>query len=70
MYKKQLKTLLRDYGYRVDDKSIISIGIREFTSDRIINRCRDIVDAAEMLCPIIRDPEYTHRLTTIMKPQD
>ncbi len=68
--EKTLKTLMRDYGYRVSGKDLIAIGIRGFTADRIIRSCRDVVDAAEQLCPIVAEQEYTHRLTAAMTPQD
>lgn len=56
-----LKVLLRDFGFKVEGKTIIQLGIKGFTSDRVFGQCRDLFDAAEQLRPIICDEEYTRR---------
>lgn len=58
----KLKVLLRDFGYEYRDGLVIQKGIKGFTSDTIIRRARDIFDAAEQLCPIINEKEFTERL--------
>lgn len=59
--KGRLK-LLNDYGYDWQGNTIIERGIRGFTSDRIWGRARDLFDAIERLCPIIRKDDYTTRM--------
>lgn len=54
--------LLRDYGYRFEGKMLIERGIRGYTSDRVVGRFGDAQAAAEYLCPIIKEDEYTSRL--------
>ena len=55
--------LLRDFGYRFVGGVLIERGIRGFTRDRVLGNFRDAMDAAEFLCPIIHDEEFTQRLT-------
>lgn len=57
--EKRLHRLLQEYGYRLDGHSLVSVGIRGFTSSRIVCRVRDIWDACEYLIPIIRDDDFT-----------
>ena len=65
------RMLMSDYGYRLDGDQLIQNGIRGFTSDQMFRRgCRNLMDAAEMLCPIVHDDEYTERLIAIGKPRD
>lgn len=53
-----------DFGYSFQGGVLIEIGIRGHTSDRVFPRkFRDAMDAAEHLCPIIKDGEFTRRLT-------
>jgi hypothetical protein len=60
---KRFIVLLRDYGYKLEGNTLIELGIRGFTSDRIIpGRFSDAWEAAEYLCPIIHDDEFTRRL--------
>lgn len=61
----KLAVLLRDYGYRFGCGYIVSVGVRGITTDRIVGRARGIFDAAEQLCLIIRNDEYTARLIRI-----
>ena len=43
---------------------LIEKGIRGHTSDRVVpGKFKDAMDAAEHLCPIIEDDEFTRRLT-------
>lgn len=64
---KKLRQLLKDFGYRLEGKTIIRSGIRGFCSDQVVLRnCRGPVDAAEWLCPIVRDSKFTSRLVKIM----
>ncbi len=61
-----LRTMLRDYGYRVEGRSVIRCGIRGWTSDEVLPwKCRGLLEAAEMLCPIIREDDFTRRLVAI-----
>jgi hypothetical protein len=56
--------LLADFGYSFQDGVLIEKGIRGHTSDRVFPvKFRDAMDAAEHLCPIIKDDEFTRRLT-------
>jgi hypothetical protein len=64
-----LEMLLRDFGYRVEGNRIISIGIRGFFRNEIFGNCRNVFDAAEILCPVIADPRYTARLIRITCPK-
>ncbi len=60
---EKYKTLLRDFGYRLEGTTLIENGIKGFTSDRIVpGKFRDALDAAEYLCPIIHSDEFTSRL--------
>ena len=60
--ERQLTVLLRDYDYKVEGNVIISKGIKGMTEDRVWGRCRDLQDACEQLCPIIRETDFTDRL--------
>lgn len=62
---KPLAQLLRDFGYRVDGTSLVSVGVRGFTSDRIVRRVRGLFDAAEQLIPIIHEDAYYERFRRI-----
>ena len=53
--EKNMIRWLKDHGYKVEGNTIISIGVRGFTSDRIFGHCRNILDAVEMLQPIVGD---------------
>ncbi len=56
--------LLADFGYSFQGGVLIEKGIRGHTSDRVVpGKFRDAMDAAEHLCPIIKDDEFTRRLT-------
>jgi hypothetical protein len=59
---EKYRVLLRDFGYRFEGRTLVERGIRGFTSDRIVGQFRDAMDAAEYLCPMIHDPEFTRRL--------
>ena len=65
---KPLARLLLDYDYRVAGNTIIQVGIRGFTSERLFGHCRDLFDAAEQLIPIIHAKEYQDRFQEITKP--
>lgn len=62
-----LTVLLRDFGYCVRGDAIVQAGVRGFTADRVWGRCRGLLDAAEQLCPIIADPEFSRRLAEVHK---
>ena len=56
--------LLADSGYSFRGGVLIEKGIRGHTSDRVVpGKFRDAMDASEHLCPIIKDYEFTRRLT-------
>lgn len=56
--------LLADFGYSFKGGVLIEKGIRGRASDRAFpGKFRDAMDAAEHLCPIIKDDEFTRRLT-------
>src|SRR5205085_1654407 len=58
------KVLLKDFGYKLDGNTLIQKGIKGFMSDRILpGRFKDAMDAAVYLCPIIKDAEFTRRLS-------
>jgi len=59
---EKYKKLLKDFGYRFEGKTLIELGIKGFTSARVVGTFRDALDAAEYLCPIIHDDEFTRRL--------
>ena len=61
-----LTILMSDFGYKVKGNSIVADAIKGFCSSRVVGSCRGVVDAAEYLCPIVRDAEYTTRLTAAM----
>ena len=63
----RLKVLLRDFGFRVAGDTILEIG-DGCQRDRAWGRCRSIFDAAERLCPIIADPEFSARFAKITAP--
>jgi hypothetical protein len=60
--------LLRDFGYRYQAGLLTQAGIRGFTSDRPMGRFDSSLAAAEYLCPIIREAEYTRRLIALSRP--
>lgn len=64
---KQLERLMADHGYRFNGRDIVAKAVRGWTSDRIVGRARDAFDAAEQLCPIISENEYTERLSEIIR---
>ena len=61
-------TLLKDYGYKFAGGVLIELGIRGHTRDRVVGNFRDEMDAAEFLCPIIKDDEFTSRLASFSTP--
>ena len=46
-FETRIKVLLRDFGFRLEGRTLIENGIRGFTSDRNLGRFRDAFDAAE-----------------------
>jgi hypothetical protein len=60
--------LMADHGYRYQAGLLTQAGIRGFTSDRPLGRFASALAAAEHLCPIIRDAEYTRRLVALSRP--
>ena len=69
---RSLVTLMRDHGYRyVADGTLISCGVRGYTSDRMVPRVfRGAMDAAEYLIPVICDDMFSARYRQITKPTD
>lgn len=61
-FQKQYETLLRDFGYRMEGRTLIRNGVRGLLSDQIIGRFRDAFDACEYLIPIISDLEFSRRV--------
>lgn len=61
------KILLQDFGYRFDGRNLICKAIRGFTSEKNMGRFDSISLAAEYLCPIVGEREYTDRLIAIGK---
>lgn len=57
--------LLKEYGYEFAGGVLIEKGIRGYTRDRVVGRFRDAMDAAEYLCPFVRDDEFTNRLICV-----
>ncbi|MFL6284566.1 MAG: hypothetical protein ACJ74Q_15580 [Pyrinomonadaceae bacterium] len=56
------ETLLRDFGYRLKGNTLISAGIRGYSSPSIVGGgFRDARDAAEYLRGIVRDDEFELR---------
>ena len=56
--------LLADFGYSFRGGVLIEKGVRGRTSDRVFpGKFRDATGAAEHLCPVIKDDEFTRRLT-------
>lgn len=60
-----LTILMTDFGYRYEAGRLTQVGIRGFTSDRPMGRFASALVAAEHLCPIIRDGDYTRRLVAL-----
>ena len=65
----KLIKLLSDYGYRVIVDGHAALVIHDNGYGTRCTRYRSVVDAAEMLAPIIRDECYFDRLHRIMKVQ-
>lgn len=61
---EKLKVLLRDYGYKVCGNELIQTAYRQMPQ-RAVRRCRDVIDAAEQLIPIIRDDAFYSRYQEI-----
>lgn len=56
--------LLADFGHSFRGGVLIGKGLRGHASDRVVpGKFRDAMDAAEHLCPIVKDDEFTRRLT-------
>jgi hypothetical protein len=60
--------LMLDHGYRYLAGALTQAGIRGFTSDRPMGRFPSALAAAEHLCPIIKQGEYTRRLVALSRP--
>jgi hypothetical protein len=63
---KKLNVLLRDFGYKLEGRVLISCGIKGYTSDQIVGNFNSFLSAAEYLIPIIREEEYYNRYRAIM----
>ena len=56
--------LLADPGYSFQGGVLIEKGVRGHTSGRVFpGKFRDAMGAAEYLCPVVKDDEFTRRLT-------
>jgi hypothetical protein len=72
---RKLTVLLRDYGYRFAATNthnkgggdLIEIGIRGYTSTRVVRYFRSMFAACEYLIPLLRDDEYSRRWHSIIK---
>ena len=63
--EKKLQKLLQDFDYEYSGKYLTRKGIKGFCSSEIVSKFRDIQSAAEWLCPIVKDDNYTKRLNKL-----
>jgi hypothetical protein len=70
----RVRVLLRDYGFRLlkegDDRWVVLRQADDYSYSGPVWTCRSPLDAAERMCPIVYDPEYTARLEKIARPLD
>ena len=64
-FDKKLKILLKDYGYRVTDNTLIDNGIRGIIPHSIVGRFKSIVAMVEYLIPVICESEFSRRYHNI-----
>lgn len=64
---RKLIRLMRDFGYYANAGSVYSMPIGGYPA-QFVRHCRDIFDAADQLCPIIADSEYTDRFVKLANP--
>ena len=64
-FDTKLTVLLRDYGYRVEGSVIIENAALGRIPERVWGRANNLLDAAEQLCPTIKDDAFTTRLAKI-----
>ena len=70
-FDRKLVTLMLRNGYVVRGNEVWSTAIGAYPAT-FVRHCRSIQDAAEQLCAIIRDDDYTtalSRLTSGIEPQ-
>jgi len=63
-HERKLVTLMLRAGYVLKGNEIWSIPIGSYPA-AFVRHCRSIQDAAEQLCPIVHDPEYTDKLSAL-----
>ena len=67
MRDKKIDRLLRDHGFRVEGRAVIEIGIRGFSSDRVLRYCRNHFDALEQLFPLLaNDKDFCKRASAML----
>ncbi len=59
--------LLADYGYRLEGKVLIQKAIAYLPAQIMGFNFRNALDAAEWLCPIIREDAYSSRLVELQR---
>lgn len=59
---KALTRLISDYDYKYRDGLL-------YRDNRIVGQFRSAIDAAEWLCPIVKEDEYTLRLIKYTNPK-
>jgi hypothetical protein len=64
-----LVRLMRDFGYRLEGKTLIANAIKGWTSDQIQNGTyKSKFEAAEWLISVINNNEYSARFHKITRP--
>lgn len=58
----KLTTLLRDYGYRYENGTLLDKGIPGLFPARVIGKFSSELSACDRLCSIIKEDEFTTRL--------
>lgn len=64
--QSRYRVLLRDFGYEVAGNRLIRKGVRGLLADQLLPyRVRGLMDACEMVRPMIADAEFNRRLDAI-----
>ena len=63
----EYETLIQDYGYRLEGKMLIQNAVAWLPAQIMGYNFDNALEAAEWLCPIIADKQYTERLVGLQR---
>ena len=67
---RRLTVLMRDHGYKLEGRTLMTIPVRRYDSPQIIGTFNSHMQAAEYLIPIVRDDEFSDRYRQITADPD